>query len=557
MGADATTGRAVADSSLKRRVCPLEVLGDQIEPIAGGIRYNSPDSMPIHPGATLGPYEILSAIGAGGMGEVYKARDTRLNREVAIKVLAASFSDRSELRQRFEREAQAIAALNHPHICILYDVGRQDDLEYLVMEYLEGETLASRIAKGPIPLADAMTVAQQIAGALEKAHRHGLTHRDLKPGNIMLTASGAKLLDFGLAKLRAKETAGTPVSVSALPTDAKNLTADGSIIGTLQYMAPEQLEGKEADPRTDIFALGAVIYEMITGRKAFEGKSQVSLMAAILEHEPPSMAALQPVTPVSLDRVVQTCLAKDPDDRWQTAREVSRELKWVLQSAPAKEAMPAITRSPWRERIAWGIAAIAILLTGVIAIGPFRTKPDETAPVRFAVLPAAGTTFGGNTVAPFPAISPDGRRIVFQAVAAEAATTSLWVRSLDSMDALPLRGTEGASLAFWSPDSRFVGFFADGKLKKIDLAGGPPQSLSDTTATEGGTWNRDEVILLGNATGPLLRVSAAGGQPVPATSLDASANETSHRWPSFLPDGRHFLFVTGSPARHSSDRWIP
>ena len=260
--------------------------------------------MPLSAGTKLGPYEILSAIGAGGMGEVYKARDTRLDRIVAIKVLPTHLADRSELRERFEREAKTIASLNHPHICVLYDIGQQDGIDYLVMEYLEGETLAQRLQKGPLPLEQVLQFAIEIADALDKAHRKGITHRDLKPGNVMLTKSGTKLLDFGLAKLK-QEVAPANVPLSELPTANDPLTAEGSIVGTMQYMAPEQLEGKEVDARTDIFAFGAVIYEMATGKKCFEGKSQASLIAAILEREPPPMSSLQPMTPPALDRVGQ------------------------------------------------------------------------------------------------------------------------------------------------------------------------------------------------------------------------------------------------------------
>src|ERR1700726_3656004 len=287
--------------------------------------------MPILSGKRLGPYEILSGIGAGGMGEVYRAKDTRLNRIVAIKVLPSHLADSPELRERFEREARTIASLNHPHICTLYDVGHQDGTDYLVMEYLEGETLAQRLLKGPLPLDQVLQYAIEITDALDKAHRKGVTHRDLKPGNIMLTKSGTKLLDFGLAKLK-QEVAPANVQLSQLPTANDPLTAQGTIVGTLQYMAPEQVEGGEVDARTDIFAFGAVAYEMATGKRAFEGKSQASLIAAILEREPPPMSSLQPMTPPALDRVVKKCLRKDRDDRWQSARDITDELKWIAES---------------------------------------------------------------------------------------------------------------------------------------------------------------------------------------------------------------------------------
>src|ERR1700676_720657 len=281
--------------------------------------------MEILPGRRLGPYEILSAIGGGGMGEVYKARDTRLNRIVAIKVLPKNLADRSELRERFEREAKTIASLNHPHICVLHDIGHQDGIDFLVMEYLEGETLAKRLLKGPLPLQQVLQFAIEIADALDKAHRKGITHRDLKPGNIMLTKSGTKLLDFGLAKL--KQEAAPSIPDSQLPTLQSAITGEGTILGTLQYMAPEQVEGKEVDARTDIFAFGAVVYEMATGRKAFEGKSQASLIAKILETDPPPISSLQPMTPPALDRVVKRCLAKEPEKRWKRARAVGADVK--------------------------------------------------------------------------------------------------------------------------------------------------------------------------------------------------------------------------------------
>src|ERR1700736_3990688 len=303
--------------------------------------------MAILPGLRLGPYEILSSIGAGGMGEVYRAKDTRLDRIVAIKVLPPHLADRAELRERFEREAKAISSLNHPHICTLHDVGHQDGIDYLVMEYVEGETLATRLAKGPLPLEQVLQYAIEIADALDKAHRKGVTHRDLKPGNVMLTKSGSKLLDFGLAKLR--EDSAPPTPLSQLPTRKDPITAQGTILGTLQYMAPEQLEGKEADARTDIFAFGVVVYEMATGKRAFEGKSQASLIAAILEREPPAMSSLEPMTPPALDRAIKKCLAKDPERRWQAASDVCDELKWIVESsgqtAAISTAVPA--RKNW------------------------------------------------------------------------------------------------------------------------------------------------------------------------------------------------------------------
>src|SRR6202171_2517060 len=339
----------------------------------------------ISPGRRLGPYEILSAIGAGGMGEVYKARDTRLDRIVAIKVLPTHLADRAELRERFEREAKTIASLNHPHICTLFDTGHQDDIDFLVMEYIEGETLAQRLVKGALPVQQVLQFAIEIADALDKAHRKGITHRDLKPGNIMLTKSGTKLLDFGLAKL--KQEAAPPIPDSQLPTVNSAITGEGTILGTLQYMAPEQVEAKEVDARTDIFAFGAVVYEMATGKKAFEGKTSASVMAKIMEAEPPSMASLQPMTPPQLDRVVKTCLAKDPDERWQTAGDLCRELKWISDSgSQAGIPVPGVSGRVWDKRLTWVAAiAVAIALAAGAALYMHRTPPAATQAIRFTV----------------------------------------------------------------------------------------------------------------------------------------------------------------------------
>src|ERR1017187_1825201 len=326
--------------------------------------------MAILPGRRLGPYEILSAIGAGGMGEVYKARDTRLDRIVAIKVLPTHLAERAELRERFEREAKTIASLNHPHICTLYDTGHQDGVDFLVMEYIEGETLAQRLAKGPLPIQQVLQYAIEISDALDKAHRKGITHRDLKPGNIMLTKSGTKLLDFGLAKL--KQEAAPAISDSQLPTMKSAITGEGTILGTLQYMAPEQVEAKEVDARTDIFAFGAVVYEMATGKKAFQGKTSASVMAKILEAEPPSMASLQPMTPPQLDRVIKRCMAKEPDERWQSANDLANELKWIAEQG-SKAAMPAPAVAPrkTREQMAWALAAVALVVAAFATAFPF------------------------------------------------------------------------------------------------------------------------------------------------------------------------------------------
>ena len=429
--------------------------------------------MAILPGTRLGPHEILAAIGAGGMGEVYRARDTRLDRIVAIKILPDHLADRADLRERFEREARTIASLNHPHICTIYDVGHQNGTDYLVMEYLEGETLAQRLQKGPLPPEQVLPYAIQIADALDKAHRKGITHRDLKPGNIMLTKSGAKLLDFGLAKLT-QPPAVSDATLSALPKGS--ITGEGSIIGTLQYMAPEQLESGEVDARTDIFAFGAVVYEMATGKKAFEGKSQASLIAKILETDPPPISSLQPMTPPALERIVKSCLAKDPDERWQSAADLARELKWIAeggaQSARGVGVSPA--GKGFRNRtfmyLGW---AVATVLLGALATSLFRksTGVASTAAVMRAsiVLPTGQrlSSEGGD----YPiAVSPDGSRIAY--VAEEEAGTQLYVRELSELEPKAIAGTFGARHPFFSPDGRWVGFFAEGALQRVSVAGG-------------------------------------------------------------------------------------
>jgi Tol biopolymer transport system component/predicted Ser/Thr protein kinase len=500
--------------------------------------------MVLSPGSRLGRYEIVAPIGAGGMGEVYRATDTRLERTVAVKVLPEHLSS-PEGRQRFEREARTISQLSHPHICALYDVGNQDGVEYLVMEYLEGETLSERLAKGPLPLDQALSRGIEIADALDRAHRQGIIHRDLKPTNVMLTKSGVKLLDFGLAKLVAPSSSSGVAGLSMLPTTPKasNLTAEGTILGTFQYMAPEQLEGKEADARSDIFALGAVLYEMTTGRKAFSGASQASLIGAILKDEPALISSIHPMSPLALDRVVETCLAKAPDDRWQSAHDVAAELKWIAESGVSGK--PAATTSAGgREKLAWALLATTATAAALLAIVRLPGKRAEAFPVRFQVAAPEGATFNvlGRDAGPV-VVSPDGSRLTFVATTVEGHKL-LFVRPLGSLSAQPLAGTEGASYPFWSPDSRFIGFFAEGKLKKIEAMGGPAQVLADAPLGRGGAWNRDGVILFApGAYDPLYRVSVAGGAAKQVTRIVETKREFSHRWPQFLPDGRHFIYL--------------
>jgi Tol biopolymer transport system component/predicted Ser/Thr protein kinase len=476
------------------------------------------------------------------MGEVWKARDTRLDRTVAIKVLPSHLSSSPEGRQRFEREAKTISQLSHPHICALYDVGHQDGTDYLVMEYLEGETLSERLVKGALALEQTLRYGVEMADALDKAHRQGIVHRDLKPGNVMLTKSGVKLLDFGLAKALAP--VSSPSSLTALPTQAPNLTAEGSLLGTLQYMAPEQLEGKEADARTDIFAFGAALYEMATGRKAFSGASQASLISAIISSEPPSLSTLQPMTPPALDRIVKTCLAKDPEDRWQTTRDIALQLRWLLEAGSRSEiaAGPAARRRV-REAVPWAIAGLLALLLAVF-LGS-RRRAEEPRTVR-AFIPPPGKSifhFAGEANAGPVTISPDGRRLAFVAADPDGRT-QLWVHPLDALEAFPIPRTENAYFPFWSPDSRFLGFFANGKLKTIEASDSPapPRVLADVFEGRGGSWSADGTILYSpGQRAPIYRVSS-GGKPAAVTKLDEKGRERSHRWPLFLPDGRRFLY---------------
>jgi serine/threonine protein kinase len=490
--------------------------------------------MAVSSGTKLGPYEIQSPLGAGGMGEVYRARDTRLDRTVAVKILPAHLSESSDARQRFEREARAISSLSHPHICRLYDIGQQDGTSYLVMEYLEGETLADRLMKGKLPADQVLRIGIEIGQALDMAHRGGIVHRDLKPGNIILTRSGAKLTDFGLAK---PTTAAFSSDVITL-TSHQPLTGQGTLVGTFQYMAPEQLEAREADARSDIFALGAVLYEMVTGRRAFEGKSQISVLAAILEKEPAPISSLEPTSPLALDRIIRTCLAKNPDERFQSAQDIALQLKWIAEGNEVAAARSIPAKNRW---LPWGLAAAGVLATIILALLYVGARSQPEVVVRSSILPPQKSKFTllGSEAGPV-VVSPDGRRIAFSAPDQQGKTV-LWVRALDSLSAQPLVGTQSASYPFWSPDSQYLGFFADGKLKKINASGGPPQTLADAQSGRGGTWGaRGDIVFAPSPNSPIQRVSASGG--IPVDIMDSPSQFLSLRWPYFLPDGRHFVY---------------
>jgi Tol biopolymer transport system component/tRNA A-37 threonylcarbamoyl transferase component Bud32 len=504
--------------------------------------------MPLSSGAKLGPYEIQSPLGAGGMGEVYRARDTRLDRSVAVKILPAHLSEKAEFAERFEREARTISSLNHPNICQLHDVGEQHGVRYLVMELLEGETLADRLRRGPMPLDQALRCGAEIAEGLEAAHRRGVVHRDLKPGNVMLTKAGAKLMDFGLAK---GTSAAKPVSVELTATltssHATPLTQQGTIMGTFQYMSPEQIEGKEADARSDIFSLGSVLYEMISGKRAFEGKTLVSVAAAILEKEPEPIRTVQPFTPPLLERLVKKCLAKDPDARWQNSGDVASELKWIGE----RTASDAVGRPPasgityHRVLLPWAVATVALI--AAIALAVVHLAGHEAKPIVRTQIASSGKlefNFVGDNGGP-PVISPDGMRIVFSAHA--QGKQVLFLRAMDSLTPQPISGTDNATFPFWSPDSRSIAFFADGKLKRMDVGGGPAAILCDAPIGRGGSWSSNGMILFSpQFSAPIYEVPASGGTPTAVTKL--TDKYTTHRWPTALPDGQHFLYLAANHA---------
>jgi len=504
----------------------------------------------LRPGTRLGPYEITAPIGSGGMGEVYRASDTRLSRDVAIKVLPAEFAKDVQLRARFEREARAISSLNHPNICMLFDVGSQHDVDYLVMEYLDGEPLTERLARGQMPMADVLRYGIEIADALDKAHRTGIIHRDLKPGNVILTRSGAKLLDFGLAKaMNAALVASiSPQSSTAVHLDDQ-ITAEGVLVGTFCYMAPELIEYGQADARSDIFAFGCLMYEMLTGRRAFSSASRAGTIAQIIAGDPTPIATVRPMIPMALDRVVRTCLAKNPDDRFQTAHDVMLALHWVRdeQSSPsAPLPMARARRRVWGERTAWALALL-IAIGAAAAIGTWskREMDSLSRPLTASIVPPRGLRFVfTGDYAGSPVLSPDGRRVAFVAVSPDGQRT-LWVRALDSADPRVIDNSDDAMFPFWSPDSHFLAFFAHGKLKTVDAGGGVPTVIADAPNARGGTWGEENVIVYTPETrAGLYRVAANGGTPAALTT--PSGGMTTHRWPLFLPGGKSFLYLAAN-----------
>jgi Tol biopolymer transport system component/predicted Ser/Thr protein kinase len=540
-------------------ILPVGVSGAALQSLRCRIRrkpiardYNGA-RMALASGTKLGPYEIQSLLGAGGMGEVYRARDNRLDREVAIKVLPSHLSQNPEFRARFDREAKTISGLQHPHICVLYDVGRQDDVDFLVMEYLEGETLAARLARKPLTPDETLHIAVEVADALDKAHRSGIVHRDLKPGNVMLTKAGTKLLDFGLAKLQAL-TAGAQSSAPAfsavvtVATMASPVTVAGTVVGTMQYMSPEQIQGKEADARSDIFAFGAMLYEMLTGKRAFEGKSQLSVASAVLEKDPDPISVVQPLTPPALEHLVRTCLAKDPDQRFQNAHDLKLQLQWI-SAGGSQVGMPKVVVSQRKSRqkvvaaallLGWLLAVAAAVLAGIYA----NRLTSAQQLVRAQIEQPPGFDFA-DVLYGAPALSPDAQQIAI--VVSQNNKRTIFVQRLSSGKSDPLVGTEGGTFPFWSPDGKYLGFFSNGKLRKIEAAGGPAQVLCDAPEGRGAAWNEQGTIVFApNIGGQLQRVSDGGGTPEDATPGRKNDKQFTNRNPTFLPDGKHFLFIQRS-----------
>ena len=498
--------------------------------------------MELAPGTKLGPYEIVAPIGAGGMGEVFQARDTRLDRIVAVKVMPKHIAAREDLRARFEREARTVSRLNHPNICVLFDIGRQDGTDFMVLEYLEGETLAARIARGRMPVDQVLKHAGQIADALDRAHRSEVSHRDVKPANVMMTRNGCKVLDFGLAKTAPRATGPDDETLTA------SLTSEGTIPGTPQYMAPEQYEGREADARSDIFAFGCVVYEMVTGKRCFEGKTRASVIAAVLGGTPVPMSRLAPMTPTALERLVKRCLAKDPEDRYQSMRDIVLELREIAVSGTDSPAPLARRQRRWM----WAFMLLAFASgIAVIAMLPGRGTRTPAPASRFVLsLVDKGGNEGQFSI---PTPSPDGRFLVFQ----DTSAGSLQLRSLNSEKTSELPGTAGAKTFFWSPDSRWIAFFVDGKLKKVSPEGGLPQTMAAVPDLQEAVWSSSgDILFRPKNREPLFRLPVSGGAPIQVTHLDASRAENSHRGLQFLPDGRRFLFTARCAQRENNALYL-
>jgi len=512
--------------------------------------------MPLSSGAKLGPYEIVAPLGAGGMGEVYRARDTRLDRTVAIKILPQHLADTPESRQRFEREARAISSLNHPRICTLHDVGRQDGVDFLVMEYLQGESLAERLENGPLPLKKALEIGMEVCEALEAAHRAGIVHRDLKPGSIMLTHGGVKLMDFGLAKARVADWDAAPSNappLTAAPTASgavpgSPLTREGTWVGTLQYMSPEQIEGQEADARSDLFALGVVLYEMVTGKRPFEGKSRDSMASAILEKDPEPISAVQPLTSPAFERVVSTCLAKNPDERFQSAHDVRLALTWIAEGgspvAMARAAAAKGASADWRRQLMWSV--LSLLLAAIAGLVSWNLKPAPAPqPVSRTVITLPPGQRLANMDQPAVALSPDGSRLTY--VAIQGAVQQLYLRAMASLEATPVSGSEGATTPFFSPDSQSLGFFAGGKMKRVSVGGGTAQSLADAKSPRGASWgSQGMIVFCPTGFGAIDQVSEAGGTPQPVTHFEKG--EMINAWPDLLSGSKAMVFASSENA---------
>lgn len=517
--------------------------------------------MPLASGTKFGPYEIQSLLGAGGMGEVYRARDTRLDRAVAIKILASHLSSSPELKQRMEREARAISSLNHPNICHLYDLGSQNGTDYLVMEFLEGETLAERLRRGALPLSDVLKIGTTVAEALALAHRQGIVHRDLKPGNIMLTKRGARLMDFGLAKSAHSGVPGAATNAPLLSaaqtlseaSPMSPLTSAGAVVGTIQYMSPEQVEGKEIDGRSDVFSFGAVLYEMVTGKRAFEGKSQLSVASAILEKEPEEISTLKPTSPPALDRTIRKCLAKQPDDRWQSASDLATQLSWIADASATGTAVAATAAgrsTNWRQ-FGWIVSGLLmLLLIAALAWSPLHRAKEAGPVMRFSIPLPEGDALGGTWYwYPSIAISGDGTQVAY--VTHHGGNSQIYIRRVGEAMPRAIPGTERADMPFFSPDAQWLGIYSGGEMKKVPLAGGPTVTIAKT-AFKGANWTEDGTIYFANGAG-LMKVAESGGTPQTVTTLDAKAGETDQEYPELLPGGKALLFTVRNMEEPSFD----